>query len=46
MSSETERLAREAEERRSHLDSTLDQLKNRFTPGQRSRNRGSTSCRR
>jgi len=34
MSSETDRLAREAEERRSHLDSTLDQLKNRFTPGQ------------
>jgi len=34
MSSETDRLAREAEERRSHLDTTLDQLKDRFSPGQ------------
>lgn len=34
MSSETERLAREAEERRGQLDSTLESLKNRFTPGQ------------
>ncbi|WP_062208793.1 DUF3618 domain-containing protein [Aureimonas sp. AU12] len=34
MSTETERLAREAEERRSSLDSTLDSLKDRFSPGQ------------
>ncbi len=34
MSEETERLAREAEERRSHVDSTLDQLKDKFSVGQ------------
>ena len=34
MSTETERLAREAEQHRSQVDSTLDQLKDRFSVGQ------------
>ncbi|WP_427024435.1 DUF3618 domain-containing protein [Aureimonas ureilytica] len=34
MSTETDRLAREAEERRSHLDATLDSLKGKLSPGQ------------
>lgn len=34
MSTETERLAREAETRRSQVDQTLDQLKDRFSVGQ------------
>ncbi|MET0257745.1 MAG: DUF3618 domain-containing protein [Methylobacterium sp.] len=34
MSTETDRLAREAEQRRSSLDQTLDSLKEKFSPGQ------------
>jgi len=34
MSMETERLAREAEQHRTHLDSTIDQLKSRLSVGQ------------
>lgn len=34
MSTETERLAREAEERRSSLDATLESLKGKLSPGQ------------
>ncbi|WP_285295797.1 DUF3618 domain-containing protein [Aureimonas altamirensis] len=34
MSTDTERLAREAEQHRSQVDSTLDQLKDRFSVGQ------------
>jgi len=34
MSTETERLAQEAEQRRSSLDQTLDSLKEKFSPGQ------------